>query len=158
MKTARFSKVVEKCGKPETYLLLMDPAKDRTFQAGVKAQRVMTVFQEAVGTKTDRGEVGFQPGRGRQFLVFPKSLTPFADRMIIGIKYDLISSPEVPKSERAKPPRPPKKPKPKPSRKTGEEKLDPSPKPNVIAFEHPLEKEDEDDEIKIGRASCRERV
>ena len=78
VKTARFSKVVEKCGDPETYLLLMDPAKDRTFQAGLKAQRVMTVFQEAVGTKTDRGEVGFQPGRGRQFLVFPKSLVPFA--------------------------------------------------------------------------------
>jgi hypothetical protein len=32
VKTARFSKVVEKCGEPETYLLLMDPAKDRTFK------------------------------------------------------------------------------------------------------------------------------
>ena len=27
-----------------------------------------------------------------------------------------------------------------------EEKVDPSPKPNVVAFEHPPEKEDEDDE------------
>jgi hypothetical protein len=146
VKTARFSKVVEKCGDPETYLLLMDPAKDRTFQAGLKAQRVMTVFQEAVGTKTDRGEVGFQPGRGRQFLVFPKSLTPFAGRTIVGIKYELISSPEVPKSERAKPPRPPKKPKPKPSRKTREEKVEPPPKHNVVAFKPAPEKEDEDDE------------
>ena len=146
MKTARFSKVVEKCGDPETYLLLMDPAKDRTFQAGLKAQRVMTVFQEAVGTKTDRGEVGFQPGRGRQFLVFPKSLTPFAGRTIVGIKYELISSPEVPKSERAKPPRPPKKPKPKPSRKAREEKVEPPPKHNVVAFKPAPGKEHEDDE------------
>ena len=117
MKTARFSKVVEKCGEPETYLLLMEPAKDRTFQAAVKAERVMTVFQDAVGTKTDRGEVGFKPGRGRQFLVFPKSLQSFAGQTVVGIKYDLISSPEVPKSQRAKVPRPPKKTKPKPATK-----------------------------------------
>src|SRR4051812_2578630 len=100
MKTARFAKIVERCGAPETHLVLMDPAKDRALQAAVKAQRVMTVFQESVGTKTDRAEVGFDPGPGRQFLVFPKSLKPFAGTSVVGIKYDLISSPEVPKSER----------------------------------------------------------
>ena len=146
VKTARFSKVVEKCGEPEGYLLLMDPAKDRTFQAAVKAQRVMTVFQEAVGMKTDRGEVGFQPGRGRQFLVFPKSLKPFNGRTVVGIKYDLISSPEVPKSERAKAARPPKKPKPKPATKARKERAEPPPKHNVVAFKPPREEEEEDDE------------
>ena len=94
------------------------------------------VAQEAVGTKRDRSEVGFQSGPGVQFLVFPKSLTPFAGRTVVGIKYDLISSPEVPKSERAKPPRPPKKPKPKPARKTREEKVESPPKHNVVAFKH----------------------
>jgi hypothetical protein len=98
VKTARFSKVVEKCGDPETYLLLMDPAKDRTFQAGLKAQRVMTVFQEAVGTKTDRGEVGFQPGRGRQFLVFPKSLTPFAGERSLALNTSSSVRPKSPKA------------------------------------------------------------
>jgi hypothetical protein len=73
-------------------------------------------------------------------------LTPFAGRTIVGIKYELISSPEIPKSERAKPPRPPKKPKPKPSKKTREEKVEPPPKHNVVAFKPAPEKEDENDE------------
>lgn len=144
MKTARFSKVVEKSGEPETYLLLMDPAKDRKFQAALKTQRVMTVFQETVGTKTDRGEVGFQPGRGRQFLVFPESLKPFTGRTIVGIKYDLLVSPEIPKRERAKAPHPPKKPQPKPAPKALEERTES--KHNVVAFKRPPEKEDDDDE------------
>jgi hypothetical protein len=70
-KTARFTKSVEKCGKPEVHLVLIDPAKDRTLHAAVKGHRVMTIWQEAVGTKADRGKVGFEPGPGRQFLIFP---------------------------------------------------------------------------------------
>jgi hypothetical protein len=64
------SKIVEKSGEPETYLLLMDPTKGGTFQTAVKSERV-TVSQEAAGSTTDRGEVGFQPGGARQFLLFP---------------------------------------------------------------------------------------
>jgi hypothetical protein len=146
VKTARFSKVVEKCGEPETYLLLMEPAKDRTFQAAVKAERVMTVFQDAVGTKTDRGEIGFHLGRNRQFLVFPKSVKSFAGQTVVGIKYDFIGSPEVPKRERAKAPRSPKKPKSKPATKARAEKADPPPKHKVVAFKRPPEKEEEDDQ------------
>ena len=137
---------MEKCGEPETYLLLMDPAKDRTFQAAVKAKRVMTVFQQAVGTKTDRGEIGFEAGRNRQFLVFPKSLRAFAGRSVVGIKYDLLNSPEVPKNRRAKAPQPPKKPKRKPAAKPPREKAEPPPKHNVVAFQRPPEKQDEDEE------------
>jgi hypothetical protein len=111
VKNVRFSKVVERCGRPETHLVLTDPAKDRTLQAAVKAQRVMTVRQETVGTKTDRGEVGFHPGQTRQFFVFPKSLRAFADRSVVGIKYDLLSPPEGVKNERAAAARPPKNPK-----------------------------------------------
>lgn len=132
------------CGKPETYLLLMDPGKDRTFQAAVKTQRVMTLFQEAVGTKTDRSEIGFQPGRGRQFLIFPKSLKAFAGRSIVGIKYNLIGSREVPKHEQAKVPRPPKKAKPKPAPKL--RKAETEPPPNVVAFRRSAENEEEDEE------------
>jgi hypothetical protein len=146
VKTARFSKVVEKCGEPETHLLLMDPAKDRTLQAALKAQRVMTVFQDAVGTKTDRGEIGFRLGRNRQFLVFPKSLKSFAGQTVVGIKYDLISSPEIPKSKRAKALGPPKKPKLKPAAKAGAEEAEPPPRHNVVAFKRPSEKDEEDDE------------
>ena len=60
MKTARFATVVAKAGRPEVYLALMDPAKDRVLQAALKANRVMTVSQETVGHKTDRGQIGFK--------------------------------------------------------------------------------------------------
>ena len=93
---------------------MMDPAKDRTFQAAVKAERVMTVFQETVGTKADRGEIGFQPGPRRQFLLFPKSLKPFAGFSVVGIKYDLIKAPEFKGGGGAKAYHAPKRAKPKP--------------------------------------------
>jgi hypothetical protein len=99
VKSVRFSTVVDTCGTPETHLPLMDPAKDRAFQALVKSQRVMTVFQATAGTKADHGEVGFLPGTSRQFLLFPKSLRKFAGASVVGIKYDLLESAEVDVSE-----------------------------------------------------------
>ena len=73
----------------------------------------MTVSQETVGQHADRGTVGFDPGTNRQFLIFPKSLRSFEGKEIVGIKYDLLKGKEVPKSQRAAPPKPPKPPKPK---------------------------------------------
>src|SRR5688572_18920909 len=109
VKTVRFSQVVKRGGEPETYLVLKKPAQDKTLQAAIKAHRVMTVFQETVGTKTDHGKVGFEEGRSRQYLVFPKSIRAFEGRKVVGIKYDLLSSEEVPKSKRPRPARAPKK-------------------------------------------------
>ena len=147
MKTVRFAKIVENCGEPETHLILMDPAKDRSLQAAVKAQRVMTVFQEAVGAKADRGEIGFQPGSARQFLVFPKSLQEFVGCAVVGIKYDLLHSPEVPEGNRAAPPSPRKKSKPKPTPPVRrKEQAEPETSKNVVTFK-PREDEDEDEEI-----------
>jgi hypothetical protein len=90
MKTVRFSKVLEACGKPEIHLLLVDPGKDKTLQAAIRSQRVMTVYQG--GGRTDYGTVGFEEGRSRQYLVFPKSLRAFEDDRIVGIKYDLLDA------------------------------------------------------------------
>ncbi len=146
VKTVRFSKVVEQSGAPETYLVLMDPRKDRTLQAAVQAQRVMTVAQQTVSTKTDRGAVGFHPGPSRQFLVFPKSLRAFADRDVVGIKYDLLSSPDVPRSQRAAAPRPPKKSKPEPAPKARREKTESPAGRKVVAFKTPVEEEDDEDD------------
>jgi hypothetical protein len=101
VKTVRFSQVVARSGAPETHLAFVEPSKDRALQAALKAQRVMTVKQETVGTRTDRGEIGLNPGPHRQYLIFPKSLRTFPGRAVVGIKYDLLSSPEVPKRERA---------------------------------------------------------
>ena len=99
MDTVRFSKVVESSGKPDTHLLLIDPAKDKTLQAAIKSNRVMTVYQGSGSTKTDYGTIGFEEGSSRQFLVFPKTLKPFADKRVIGIKYDLLESILVSKDE-----------------------------------------------------------
>ncbi len=92
MKTVRFAKVVDECGKPEIYLVLSDPAKDKALQTAVRQHRVMTIYQEASGAKTDYGTVGFEPGRSRQYLVFPKALERFAEERVVGIKFELIDS------------------------------------------------------------------
>lgn len=94
MSSVRFTEVVKNCGRPESYVLLTDPTKDRELQAALKAGKVMTVFQASLGGKADHGEVGLETGPGRQFLVFPKSLKAYAGRPVIGIKYDLLESAE----------------------------------------------------------------
>jgi hypothetical protein len=99
MKTVRFSEVVKSSGKPDTHLLLIAPAKDKTLQAAIKSNRVMTVYQESGSTKSDYGTIGFVEGSSRQFLVFPQTLKPFADKRVIGIKYDLLESMPVSKGE-----------------------------------------------------------
>jgi hypothetical protein len=141
--TARFATVVEKFGEPEPHLVLMNPAKDKTLQAAIKGNRVMTVIQSAVGTTADRGIVGFEPGKGRQFLIFPKSLRALSGKRIVGIKYDLWKTKPIPKSKRAAPPKLPSKPKPK-VRKIGSKLLAPS---NVVAFRRREEEEEEDSEV-----------
>jgi hypothetical protein len=101
METVRFAKIVESSGKPDTHLLLTDPAKDKTLQAAIKSNRVMTVHQESGSTKTDYGTVGFEEGASRQFLLFPKTLKPFAGKRVVGIKYDLLESTPITKEDRA---------------------------------------------------------
>jgi hypothetical protein len=98
--TVRFAKVIEACGTPDIHLLLIDPAKDKTLQAAIKADRVMTLYQQSGGT--DHGIVGFEQGRSRQFLVFPKPLHPFLGQRIVGIKYELLEDAPVPKKEATK--------------------------------------------------------
>lgn len=100
MSTVRFSKVIEACGKPDFHLLLIDPAKDKTLQSAIKSDRVMTIYQQA--GETDHGIVGFEQGRSRQFLVFPKPLKAFQDQRIVGIKYELLEDAPTPKPEPAK--------------------------------------------------------
>src|SRR5580704_14989840 len=98
--TVRFSKVIEASGKPDIHLLLIDPAKDKTLQTAIKSDRVMTVYQQS--GETDHGIVGFEQGRSRQFLVFPKPLKAFQGQRIVGIKYELLEDAPTPKPEPAK--------------------------------------------------------
>jgi hypothetical protein len=99
MKTVRFSEVVKSSGKPDTHLMLIAPAKDKTLQAAIKSNRVMTLYQGSGSTKSDYGTIGFVEGSSRQFLVFPQTLKQFADKRVIGIKYDLLESMPVSKGE-----------------------------------------------------------
>jgi hypothetical protein len=107
MKTARFSQVVAKSGKPEPYTLWTKPDADPTFKKAVKEHRVMTVHQPNVGTRKDYGTVGFQQ-HGKAAIegslwVFPKSLKAVEGRRIVGISYDLLTEPpQSGKSAKAK--------------------------------------------------------
>ncbi len=85
----------------------MDPAADRTLQAAARQARVATDHQDARGAKKDFAEVGVVPGKGAQFLIFPKSIRRFADRRIVGVRYDLIADATTVEASRGeKAPRP----------------------------------------------------
>jgi hypothetical protein len=106
----RFSKLVEAAGKPTVHLLWMDPAKDPVLQKAIKANRVLTVHQRPGDAKADYGTVGFEKNVSGQILIFPKSLKQFSDKRVVGVKYDLLEWPEVPKDQEAPKVRPPKRP------------------------------------------------
>ncbi len=55
----------------------------------------MTLHRTIKGTKKDYATVGLYVGAHAQFLIFPKSLKPFADRRIVGIDYDLIAGEQL---------------------------------------------------------------
>jgi hypothetical protein len=88
VKTARFSQMVEKCGRPQVYTLWQKPAADRHLQLQIKNSRVMTIQRSESGT--DFGVVGFKGRKDATYLVFPKSLKRFADKRIIGIDWALV--------------------------------------------------------------------
>jgi len=132
VKTIRFSNLVQAAGRPEPHLLLMDPEKDSALKAAMKKERVMTLFQQTVGNAAEHGIVGFEKGAARQYLIFPKSLHRFAGKRIIGIKYDLLESGPVPKSQRAPKPHAPKKKDPK--KKMRADKDDPPEPRNIVRF------------------------
>ncbi|MGI8437494.1 MAG: hypothetical protein ACR2NX_11410 [Chthoniobacterales bacterium] len=101
MPTARFAHVVATCGNAEAHFVLTAPEKDRALQTAIKANRVTTVFQNAAGSTADRRVVGFEAGRARRFLIFPKTLKAFLGKNVIGIKYGLWASKELSKARRA---------------------------------------------------------
>jgi hypothetical protein len=88
IKTARFSQIIEKCGKPEVYTLWQKPSADRHLQAQIKKTRLMTILKSESGT--DFGIVGFKESKEARYLVFPKSLKRFSEKRIIGIDWTLV--------------------------------------------------------------------
>jgi len=88
IKTARFTQIVEKCGKPQVYTLWQKPSADRHLQAQIKKTRLMTILKSESGT--DFGIVGFKESKEARYLIFPKSLKRFAEKRIIGIDWMLV--------------------------------------------------------------------
>jgi len=88
IKTARFSQVSQKCGKPQVYTLWQKPSADRHLQAQIKKTRVMTILKSESGI--DFGIVGFKESREARYLIFSKSLKRFAEKRIIGIDWALV--------------------------------------------------------------------
>ena len=88
IKTARFSEVIENCGKPHVYTLWQKPSADRHLQAQIKKTRVMTTLKSERGT--DFGIIGFKESREARYLIFPKSLKRFAEKRIVGIDWALV--------------------------------------------------------------------
>jgi hypothetical protein len=147
MKTVRFTSVVEESGRPEVYLLLVDPKKDPEFQQALKADRLMTLHHAPAGGKTDFGEVGYDPGVHGQVLVFPRSLKKFSGARVIGIDYDLLkedhaAGKKAPKAKPAGKEKPTPAPRPKQARDDS-----PAPAPaKVIPFSKPEPEEPDDEE------------
>ncbi len=88
VKTARFSRVVEKCGKPQVYTLWQKPSSDRHFQAQIRKNRLMTILKSETGT--DFGIIRLKESREARYLIFPKSLKRFAEKRIIGVDWALV--------------------------------------------------------------------
>jgi len=110
-KTVRFSKLVEEFGKPALYLALVDPSKDSKFQHAVRENRVLTIKQDPTSKQKDFGTVGFLSEKFVTYLIFPKSLEPFANARVVGIKYDELADTTVAPPASAIPTKPMVKPK-----------------------------------------------
>ena len=87
-KTARFSQIIEDCGKPEVYTLWQKPSADRHLQSQIKNYRVMTILKSE--SRTDVGIVGFKESKEARYLIFPRSLKRLAEKRIIGIDWTLV--------------------------------------------------------------------
>ena len=88
IKTARFSQVIDRCGKPQVYTLWQKPSTDRHLQSQIKNHRVMTILKSDSGT--DFGIVGFKETKEARYLIFPKSLKRFAEKRIVGIDWSVV--------------------------------------------------------------------
>ena len=88
IKTARFSQVIENCGKPQVYTLWQKPSADHRLQAEIKKNHVMTILKSQSGT--DFGIIGFKENKEARYLIFPKSLNRLVEKRIVGIDWALV--------------------------------------------------------------------
>jgi hypothetical protein len=92
-KTARFKDLIERCGTPEAYTPWIDPRRDPHFQSAWRENRVLSIQQSPTGNTRDFGVVGFHKENNVAYLLFPKPLTEFEGRKIVGIAYEAVHTP-----------------------------------------------------------------
>jgi len=112
-KIARFKDLVAKCGTPEAYTPWVNPKRDPHFQAAWRENRVLTIHQNTSSHGKDFGVVGFHKEPNSSYLLFPKPLTDFEGRKVVGIAYDAVHTP--PRGPVVKPSAAKKKPQARPS-------------------------------------------
>lgn len=69
------------------------PKRDPHFQSAWRENRVLTVLQNPSAQARDFGVVGFRKANNAAYLLFPKPLTEFEGRKIVGIAYDAVYTP-----------------------------------------------------------------
>jgi hypothetical protein len=99
-KRLRFGDLVRDSGRPKVVTLWTKPQQNRTLTEAAKQNRVLTVIQEP--GKRDYGMIGFEPKPGALFLIFPRPLPREQNARVVGINYQLVEEPVVPKRLRIK--------------------------------------------------------
>src|SRR5207245_3454024 len=89
VKTGRFSEIVEKAGRPESYTLWQKPSADRSLQSAIKNNRIMTIQRNESGTEF--GKIGRAHAKDARYLVFPNYLKRFESGRADGRKWDCAS-------------------------------------------------------------------
>src|ERR1044071_6275623 len=88
--TVRFTEVLKACGKPRYYLPFANPRTDKTFTKAERERRILSLKQSPTGHQKDYGIIGVLRERHVAYLIFSKSLSRFAGKRVVGIRYDQL--------------------------------------------------------------------
>jgi hypothetical protein len=94
-KQVRFAQLVTAAGRPHPATLWTEPTNDPEFKKAMEENRIVTVRNVNVGTKKDRGVIGFLKGPNSTYLIFPKALPMAEGSGVIGLKFDELAEEAV---------------------------------------------------------------
>jgi hypothetical protein len=94
-KQVRFAQLVKASGKPHAATLWTEPEKDSEFKKAMDQNRVVTVRNVNVGTKKDRGVIGFLKAANSTYLVFQKPLPMAEGTSVIGLNFEELAEAPV---------------------------------------------------------------
>jgi hypothetical protein len=90
-KQVRFAMLAKAAGRPHAATLwTTSPEKDPEFKKAIDQNRIVSVRTNNVGSKKDRGVVGFLKGPA-SYLIFPKALPMAEGTAVIGLKFEELA-------------------------------------------------------------------